>query len=83
MSEQIQIRTSDGEEFTVDVDIIRCSVTINSMIEQLGLNEGEEAVPLANVSGRIFCKVLEWATHHKVRMNCQKEAVLRLYDAYL
>lgn len=32
----IKLQSSDGETFEVDVDIARCSVTIHTMLEDLG-----------------------------------------------
>lgn len=65
----IKLQSADGETVEVDVEIAKCSGTINTMIESLGIEDGEEeeeAVPLPNVnSGTILRKVIEWATHHK------------------
>jgi len=62
----LKLKSSDGETFTVESEIIRCSLTIKTMLEDLGLDEGEEEViPLPNVSSAILTKVIEWATHHK------------------
>jgi len=53
----------------VEVDIIQCSVTIKTMLEDLGFDEhGEEEnemIPLPNVNSTILNKVIQWATHHK------------------
>jgi S-phase kinase-associated protein 1 len=70
---QIKIQSSDGESFTVDVDVIRCSLTIKTMLEDLGLDEGEDdLVPLPNVNSAILRKVIAWATHHKVRIHMRQ-----------
>ncbi|KAI4477531.1 hypothetical protein M0804_012648 [Polistes exclamans] len=62
----IKLQSSDGEVFEVDVDIAKCSVTIKTMLEDLGMDdEEEEAVPLPNVNSVILRKVLQWATYHK------------------
>lgn len=62
----IKLRSSDGETFEVDVEIIKCSTTIRTMVENLGIDEEEtEVVPLPNVTSTILKKVLEWATYHK------------------
>ena len=56
-----------SEIFPVDVQIGRCSLTIKTMLEDLGMEEGEEEViPLPNVNSAILRKVIQWATHHKV-----------------
>lgn len=63
----LNLKSSDGEIFSVESDIIRCSLTIKTMLEDLGLDEGEEEViPLPNVNSAILTKVIQWATHHKV-----------------
>ena len=54
----IKLQSSDGEVFPVDVDIARQSVTIRTMLEDLGMEEEEdEAVPLPNVNAAILKKV--------------------------
>uniref|UniRef100_A0A1I8ARP0 Skp1-related protein n=1 Tax=Steinernema glaseri TaxID=37863 RepID=A0A1I8ARP0_9BILA len=65
----IQVQSSDNESFTVDRDVIRLSVTINTMLQDLGMDdEGEsmtEAIPLQNVNASILRKVITWCQHHK------------------
>jgi len=65
----IKLQSSDGEAFPVDVDIARQSVTIRTMLEDLGMEEEEpeedEPVPLPNVNAAILKKVIQWATYHK------------------
>jgi len=62
----IKLQSSDGEVFDVDVAVARCSLTIKTMLEDLGMEEGEEEViPLPNVNSAILRKVISWATHHK------------------
>ena len=63
----IKLQSSDGEIFDVDVQIARCSLTIKTMLEDLGMEEaGKEVVPLPNVNSTILKKVIQWANHHKV-----------------
>ena len=64
----IKLQSSDGENFSVDITIARQSVTIRTMLEDLGMdleNDSNEAVPLPNVSGPVLSKVLDWITQHK------------------
>ena len=58
----IKLQSSDGEIFPVDVDIARQSVTIKTMLDDLGMDEDEEeVVPLPNVNAGILKKVkLPW-----------------------
>jgi len=47
----------------VDFEIAKASVTIKTMVEDLGLeDEDEEIVPLPNVNAGILKKVIQWAT---------------------
>jgi len=62
----IKLQSSDGETFEVEVQIARCSLTIKTMLEDLGMEDGEEEViPLPNVNSAILRKVIAWAQHHK------------------
>ena len=54
----IQLQSSDGEIFKVDVEIAKQSNTIKTMLEDLGMDEEEEEiVPLPNVNAAILKKV--------------------------
>merc|ERR1712014_364217 len=62
----IQLQSSDGEVFRVDIEIAKQSVTIKTMLEDLGMDEDEEGpVPLPNVNAAILKKVIQWCTYHK------------------
>jgi S-phase kinase-associated protein 1 len=64
---KVKLQSSDGVQVDVDVDVIQCSQTIKTMLEDLGFEEGdEEVIPLPNVNSTILNKVIMWATHHKV-----------------
>lgn len=63
----IKLQSLDGEVFEVDVEIAKQSVTIKTMLEDLGVDEDEdEAIPLPNVNAAILKKVIQWCTYHKV-----------------
>jgi len=63
----IKLQSNDGQVFTIDVKVAQCSMTIKTMLEDLGMSEDEadQPVPLPNVNGAILKKVLEWCTFHK------------------
>ncbi|XP_070184834.1 S-phase kinase-associated protein 1-like [Littorina saxatilis] len=62
----MKLQSSDGEMFEVDVEIAKQSVTIKTMLEDLGMDDDEEeAVPLPNVNAAILKKVIQWCTYHK------------------
>ncbi|KJH44983.1 Skp1 family, dimerization domain protein [Dictyocaulus viviparus] len=62
----MKLVTNDGENFDVPRDVIRLSTTINTMLQDLGLDsESNDPIPICNVSGPIMKKVLQWCTFHK------------------
>eukprot|EP00112_Aurelia_sp_Birch-Aquarium-sp1_P008237 Seg1902.8 transcript_id=Seg1902.8/GoldUCD/mRNA.D3Y31 product="S-phase kinase-associated protein 1" protein_id=Seg1902.8/GoldUCD/D3Y31 len=62
----IKLQSSDGEIFDVDVEVAKASMTIRTMLEDLGISEADdEPVPLPNVNAGILGKVITWARHHK------------------
>jgi len=63
---KVKLQSSDGVVIEVDVEVIQCSQTIKTMLEDLGFEEGDdEVIPLPNVNSTILNKVVQWATHHK------------------
>lgn len=68
----IKLQSLDGEVFEVDVEIAKQSVTIKTMLEDLGVDEDEdEAIPLPNVNAAILKKVIQWCTYHKVNYSAK------------
>ncbi|XP_033644487.1 S-phase kinase-associated protein 1-like [Asterias rubens] len=62
----IKLSSSDGEIFELDVEIAKQSVTIKTMLEDLGVDEDDdEPIPLPNVNSAILRKVIKWCTYHK------------------
>ncbi|KAL4832736.1 hypothetical protein H8958_014152 [Nasalis larvatus] len=63
----IKLQSSDGEIFEVDVEIAKQSVTIKTMLEDLGMDDAgdDDPAPLPNVNAAILKKVIQWCTHHK------------------
>ena len=53
----IKLKSSDGEVFEVDIEVAKQSVTIKTMLEDLGVGEAnDEVVPLPNVNSTILKK---------------------------
>ena len=62
----IKLQSSDNQTFTVDDEVAKCSVTIKTMLEDLGIEEDEdEVIPLPNVNSSILQRVIQWASYHK------------------
>jgi len=62
----IKLQSSDGEVFDIDVEIAKQSITIKTMLDDLGMEEGDdEIVPLPNVNAAILRKVVQWCTYHR------------------
>jgi S-phase kinase-associated protein 1 len=62
----IRLQSSDGEIFPVDIAVAKKSNTIKTMLDDLGVEDGdEEIVPLPNVDANILKKVIEWSSFHK------------------
>lgn len=54
----IKLLSHDGETFEIDVEIAKQSMTIRTMLEDLGVEEDDdEGVPLPNVNAAILRKV--------------------------
>ena len=75
----IKLQSLDGEVFEVDVEIAKQSVTIKTMLEDLGTDDDDDdPVPLPNVNAAILKKVIQWCTYHKVRYCLSVITFLRL-----
>ncbi|XP_051010357.1 S-phase kinase-associated protein 1-like [Acomys russatus] len=71
----IKLQSSDREIFEVDVKIAKQSVTIKTMLEDLGMDDegDDDPAPLPNVNAAILKKkkkkkkkkVIQWCTHRK------------------
>lgn len=63
--QKIKLQSSDGDVFDVEVEIAKQSVTIKTMLEDLGMDNEDDVIPLPNVNSAILKKVISWATYHK------------------
>ncbi|KAG9298247.1 hypothetical protein G9A89_002735 [Geosiphon pyriformis] len=60
---KIKLTSSEGTEFLVDRDVGEKSILLKNMLEDVG--ESDMPIPLANVTGPILTKVIEYCTHHR------------------
>ena len=63
--QKIKLQSSDGDVFDVDVEIAKQSITIKTMLEDLGMDNDDDIIPLPNVNSGILKRVIQWATNHK------------------
>lgn len=62
----ITLQSSDHVIFKVDVEVAKCSGTIKTMLEDLGISEDNaEVIPLPNVSSNILKRVIDYCIQHK------------------
>ncbi|XP_044745497.1 S-phase kinase-associated protein 1-like [Coccinella septempunctata] len=62
---EIKLKSSDGEIFTVNVDIAKCFAVIrNQLLTYVGDDIEDEVVKIDHASSDILKKVIEWATYH-------------------
>ena len=59
----IKLKSSDDEVFDVETDVVKLSVTLRTMLEDLGA-EDDDVIPLPNVNSAILKKVIEWGRYH-------------------
>ncbi|GMT29235.1 hypothetical protein PFISCL1PPCAC_20532, partial [Pristionchus fissidentatus] len=67
----IKLTSNDDQTFEVERDAIKLSVTVNTLITDLNLDdedvpaESQMAIPLPNVNAATLKKVIEWCNYHK------------------
>ncbi|KAJ1836740.1 hypothetical protein LPJ63_000060 [Coemansia sp. RSA 2711] len=59
----IILLSSDDEKFTVSKEVAEQSVLIKNLIEDLG--DGDEPIPLPNVTAKVLKKIIEYCEHHQ------------------
>ena len=68
---EIELKSSDGKIFPVDIDAAKLSATIHTMLMDLhigkdgSIHEIKDPVPLTNVKSDVLAKVIEWCEEHK------------------
>ncbi|XP_004625525.1 peptidyl-glycine alpha-amidating monooxygenase [Octodon degus] len=62
-------RSSNGKIFEVDVEIAKQSMTIKTMLADLGMDDegDDDPVPLPNVNAAIFKKVIQWSSYLDIK----------------
>ncbi|KAL6712816.1 hypothetical protein ACLMJK_009657 [Lecanora helva] len=63
--QMIKLTSSDNVEIPVERTVAERSILIKNMMEDIGEQTMNEAVPIPNVNEPVLRKVLEWCTHHK------------------
>lgn len=62
----ITLKTNDGAEIPVPLDVAKRSILLTNLIDDLGPEIAtKEPVPLPNVTEPVMRKVLEWCEHHR------------------
>jgi len=64
-TQQITLQSNDGGAITVDRVVAERSMLIKNMMEDLGDEAIQDAVPIPNVNEQVLKKVLEWCEHHR------------------
>ncbi|KAF3923745.1 hypothetical protein ABW20_dc0109138 [Dactylellina cionopaga] len=62
---QIKLLSSDNVELTVDKEVAERSILIKNMLEDVGGDMSDQAIPIPNVNEAVLRKVIEWCEHHK------------------
>ena len=61
----MKLITSDGEVFEIDGKIATLSGLLVDFVNEDGIDDKDEPIPLAQVTSDVMKKVIEWAQHHK------------------
>lgn len=63
---KITLKTNDGAEMTVPLDVAKRSILLTNLIDDLGMDVATtSAVPLPNVTESVLQKIIEWCEHHR------------------
>ena len=79
MPTRINIQSSDGVNFKVDLDVAKKSFTIRKMLENLSVEQDTEeeevkiVLPLPHIDAEVLDKVIDWCTEHKNDPEPEKE----------
>ena len=76
---KINIQSSDGKTFLVNLDAAKMSVTIRTMLEDLDIEkdsdeeEIKDVLPIPNIDANVLQKVIDWCEEHKDDLEPEKE----------
>merc|ERR1712156_1393874 len=79
MPSKINLQSSDEKIFKEDLDVVKKSITIRTMLEDLGVenNETEDEVkvvlPLQNIDSEVLDLILQWCQHHNDNQDPEKK----------
>jgi S-phase kinase-associated protein 1 len=79
MPSKITLQSSDGKDFKEGIDVVKKSITIRTMLEDLGVEshkmeeEVKEVLPLPSIDAEVLEKILEWCRHHKDEPEPEKD----------
>lgn len=62
---QITLTSNDGVSISIDRAVAERSMLIKNMMEDLGDEASNQAVPIPNVNEQVLKKVIEWCEHHR------------------
>jgi S-phase kinase-associated protein 1 len=78
-SKKITLQSGDGKDFLVDVEAAKMSVTIRTMLDDLGIesssvdDEIKDILPIPNCNAAVLEKVILWCEHHKDDVEPEKK----------
>ncbi|KAL8710915.1 MAG: hypothetical protein Q9220_004514 [cf. Caloplaca sp. 1 TL-2023] len=61
----IKLESSDKVEIPVEREVAERSILIKNMMEDIGDQALEDAIPIPNVNEPVLRKVIEWCIHHR------------------
>lgn len=60
----VTLRSAEGRTFQVSVEGARCSQTLRTMLDDLGVDENDP-IPVPNVSSEVLELIVSWIEFHK------------------
>eukprot|EP01101_Sappina_pedata_P008848 TRINITY_DN4993_c1_g1_i1.p1 TRINITY_DN4993_c1_g1~~TRINITY_DN4993_c1_g1_i1.p1 ORF type:complete len:172 (-),score=83.35 TRINITY_DN4993_c1_g1_i1:165-647(-) len=63
MSATIKLQSVDEQEFEVERSVAEMSITVKNMLDDIP--DGDNTIPLPNVTGKILAKIVEYCKYHK------------------